>query len=116
MNKDTGSWLSAQQAVLPDGTEVGNLPLVNKKLPPLTQFSADDAQLSIKSDVRKEVLLTVGQLQDALAGIDRDIEISLSFLSVEGGHHGPNVFDVPFIVVPVKDDAGRIISVYLTEQ
>ena len=32
---DDGSWLSAQQAVLPDGTEVGNLPLVNKKLPQL---------------------------------------------------------------------------------
>ncbi|MDY7579256.1 hypothetical protein RGU70_13100 [Herbaspirillum sp. RTI4] len=38
MHKDTGNWLSAQQAVLPDGTEIGNLPLVNKKLPPLAQF------------------------------------------------------------------------------
>ena len=28
-------WLSAQQAVQPDGTEVTNLPLINKKLPPL---------------------------------------------------------------------------------
>ncbi|MBV8635529.1 MAG: hypothetical protein JO002_13635 [Burkholderiaceae bacterium] len=36
MEKDTGSWLSAQQAVLPDGTELTNLPLVNKKLPPLS--------------------------------------------------------------------------------
>ncbi|HEX7643742.1 MAG TPA: hypothetical protein VF472_16160 [Burkholderiaceae bacterium] len=36
MEKDTGNWLSAQQAVLPDGTELTNLPLVNKKLPPLT--------------------------------------------------------------------------------
>ncbi len=33
--KDNGDWLSAQQAVRPDGTEVTNLPLVNKKLPPL---------------------------------------------------------------------------------
>ncbi|MFA9275503.1 MAG: hypothetical protein ACEQSE_11590 [Candidatus Aquirickettsiella gammari] len=33
--KDTGDWLSAQQAVQPDGTELSNLPLVNKKLPPL---------------------------------------------------------------------------------
>ncbi|HEY8024323.1 MAG TPA: hypothetical protein VIF60_07145 [Burkholderiaceae bacterium] len=32
---DDGSWLSAQQAVMPDGTEVGNLPLVNIKLPQL---------------------------------------------------------------------------------
>ncbi|TDK67563.1 hypothetical protein [Sapientia aquatica] len=39
INKDTGDWLSAQQAVRPDGTEVGNLPLVNKKLPPLYQAS-----------------------------------------------------------------------------
>ncbi len=34
--KDNGDWLSAQQAVRPDGTEVSNLPLINKKLPPLT--------------------------------------------------------------------------------
>jgi hypothetical protein len=34
-NKDNGDWLSAQQAVRPDGTEVTNLPLINKKLPPL---------------------------------------------------------------------------------
>lgn len=37
MEKDTGGWLSAQQAVLPDGTELTNLPLVNKKLPPLVR-------------------------------------------------------------------------------
>jgi len=37
MNTDNGDWLSAQQAVQPDGTETGNLPLVNKKLPPLTR-------------------------------------------------------------------------------
>lgn len=35
--KDNGDWLSAQQAVRPDGTEVTNLPLVNKKLPPLVR-------------------------------------------------------------------------------
>ncbi|MBI1889465.1 MAG: hypothetical protein HYS18_02335 [Burkholderiales bacterium] len=35
MSKDSGNWLSAQQAVQPDGTVVENLPLVNKKLPPL---------------------------------------------------------------------------------
>ncbi len=33
--KDQGDWLSAQQAVMPDGSEVGGLRLVNKKLPPL---------------------------------------------------------------------------------
>lgn len=33
--KDTGDWLSAQQAVQADGTELSNLPLINKKLPPL---------------------------------------------------------------------------------
>ncbi|MFS2113586.1 hypothetical protein [Herbaspirillum frisingense] len=30
---DNGNWLSAEQAVLPDGTERENLPLVKKKLP-----------------------------------------------------------------------------------
>lgn len=34
--KDNGDWLSAQQAVRPDGSEVTNLPLINKKLPPLS--------------------------------------------------------------------------------
>jgi hypothetical protein len=38
-SKDNGDWLSAQQAVRPDGTEVTNLPLINKKLPPLSQSS-----------------------------------------------------------------------------
>jgi hypothetical protein len=33
--QDNSDWLSAQQAVRPDGTEVTNLPLINKKLPPL---------------------------------------------------------------------------------
>ena len=35
--KDNGNWLSAQQAVLPDGTEIGNLPLINTILPPLSR-------------------------------------------------------------------------------
>ncbi|MBR7800639.1 hypothetical protein [Undibacterium fentianense] len=35
--KDNGDWLSAQQAVRPDGSEVTNLSLINKKLPPLVQ-------------------------------------------------------------------------------
>jgi hypothetical protein len=51
MTKDTGNWLSAEQAVLPDGTEREHLPLINKKLPtlasePATQgadTAADDA-------------------------------------------------------------------------
>lgn len=38
--KDTGDWLSAQQAVQPDGTELSNLPLINKKLPPLVPQQA----------------------------------------------------------------------------
>jgi|GEM_PF-4370475 len=33
MNPDNGNWLSAEQAVLPDGTLRENLPLVKKKLP-----------------------------------------------------------------------------------
>lgn len=32
---DSGNWLSAEQAVLPDGTLREDLPLVNKKLPAL---------------------------------------------------------------------------------
>ena len=52
MNKDTGSWLSAEQAVLPDGTEVGNLPLVNKKLPILSQSPVGDVRPS-KSQVEQ---------------------------------------------------------------
>ena len=42
---DDGSWLSAQQAVLPDGTEVGNLPLVNKKLPQL--YNPDEPEHAV---------------------------------------------------------------------
>lgn len=43
MSKDSGNWLSAQQAVQPDGTVVENLPLVNKKLPPLVQPQTEPA-------------------------------------------------------------------------
>jgi hypothetical protein len=34
--KDNGDWLSAEQAVRPDGTEIECISLINKKLPPLT--------------------------------------------------------------------------------
>ncbi|MFJ3057913.1 hypothetical protein [Herbaspirillum sp. NPDC087042] len=40
MSQDNGSWLSAEQAVMPDGSERHNLPLVKKKLP---QFSPEQA-------------------------------------------------------------------------
>lgn len=33
MSQDNGSWLSAEQAVMPDGSERHDLPLVKKKLP-----------------------------------------------------------------------------------
>ncbi|MES2048762.1 MAG: hypothetical protein V4447_10205 [Pseudomonadota bacterium] len=48
-NKDNGDWLSAQQAVLPDGTEISNLPLINKKLPPLVTTPTPQ-----ESDVEKD--------------------------------------------------------------
>jgi hypothetical protein len=41
-NTDNGDWLSAQQAVRPDGTEISNLPLINKKLPPLATTPAPE--------------------------------------------------------------------------
>jgi hemoglobin len=50
VNKDTGNWLSAQQAVQPDGTTTENLPLVNKKLPPLTQDSIDATADKVDED------------------------------------------------------------------
>jgi|GEM_PF-4013559 len=37
MEKDNGSWLSAQQAVMPDGTELQGLNLIHRKLPPFAQ-------------------------------------------------------------------------------
>lgn len=49
MEKDTGGWLSAQQAVLPDGTELTNLPLVNRKLPPLVQQAKPGSAADSKS-------------------------------------------------------------------
>lgn len=47
---DQGDWLSAQQAVMPDGSEVSGLRLVNKKLPPLVPPSStvDDKTVSEK--------------------------------------------------------------------
>lgn len=52
--KDNGDWLSAQQAVRPDGTEVTNLPLINKKLPPLVkpleQVDPVDVSLAVAVD------------------------------------------------------------------
>lgn len=42
MTTDNGDWLSAEQAVLPNGTERENLSLINKKLPTLAPPPADD--------------------------------------------------------------------------
>lgn len=36
MSQDNGNWLSAEQAVMPDGSERQNLPLINRKLPHLS--------------------------------------------------------------------------------
>jgi len=44
--KDNGDWLSAQQAVRPDGTEIKDLSLINKKLPPLVPPCAVDKIIS----------------------------------------------------------------------
>lgn len=45
-HKDNGDWLSAQQAVRPDGTEIKDLSLINKKLPPLVPPCAVDKIIS----------------------------------------------------------------------
>ncbi|WP_081769049.1 hypothetical protein [Herbaspirillum sp. RV1423] len=50
MHKDTGSWLSAEQAVLPDGTEVENLRLVNKKLPRLSPTPVGEMRSGEQAD------------------------------------------------------------------
>jgi hypothetical protein len=47
MTKDNGNWLSAEQAVLPDGTERENLSLINKKLPALAPLTDDSAPESV---------------------------------------------------------------------
>lgn len=44
--KDNGDWLSAQQAVRPDGTELTNLPLINKKLPPLSVSAVQTTEMT----------------------------------------------------------------------
>lgn len=48
--KDQGDWLSAQQAVMPDGSEVSGLRLVNKKLPPLVPPTASPQENEPASD------------------------------------------------------------------
>ncbi len=48
--KDQGDWLSAQQAVMPDGSEVGGLRLVNKKLPPLVPPTTSAQENACVSD------------------------------------------------------------------
>ncbi|MBR7745693.1 hypothetical protein [Undibacterium baiyunense] len=48
-NKDNGDWLSAQQAVQADGSERQNLPLINKKLPPLVANPEENLSDAITS-------------------------------------------------------------------
>lgn len=48
-NKDNGDWLSAQQAVQADGSERQNLPLINKKLPPLVANPEENPNDAITS-------------------------------------------------------------------
>jgi hypothetical protein len=47
---DQGDWLSAQQAVMPDGSEVSGLRLVNKKLPPLVPPSPASDDKTVSAD------------------------------------------------------------------
>lgn len=49
MPQDNGNWLSAEQAVMPDGSERQNLPLVNRKLPQFSPQQADQAQAAATS-------------------------------------------------------------------
>ena len=65
-----------------------------------------------------QFIKTVGDLQDALAKLDRDLEINLAFLPIEGGHRGPGAINVPFtveVVEVVEDDGDRPILVHLLE-
>ena len=47
MTARTTDWLSAQQAVQPDGTESTNLPLINKVLPPLGIVITEEAAMRL---------------------------------------------------------------------
>lgn len=47
---DHGDWLSAQQAVMPDGRVVDGLRLVNKKLPPLQAHPSSTVEALNKED------------------------------------------------------------------
>ena len=47
---DQGDWLSAQQAVMPNGSEISGLRLVNKKLPPLVPPSGSPEEHQVRSD------------------------------------------------------------------
>ena len=78
MEKDTGSWLSAQQAILADGTEVKNLPLVNKTLPPLVRAGA-----ILNSPDQDGVSATSGRALEAIkfaVGTERGIEFLKAWL------------------------------------
>lgn len=58
----------------------------------------------------------MGELIDSLVKLDRSMEVSLSFLPVEGGHHGPGMFDIPFSVNLNEDDFGKVVHVSLIEE
>lgn len=54
-SKDNGDWLSAQQAVQADGSERENLPLINKKLPPLAPNLAPHLAPNLSTDLASNV-------------------------------------------------------------
>ena len=56
MSTDNGNWLSAEQAVMPDGTQRDNLQLINKKLPSLAPVAdtQTDETAPAQSDAGKE--------------------------------------------------------------
>ncbi len=49
------------------------------------------------------------------SGVPGDVEVSLAFLPVEGGHREPGTFGIPFVVDPVADDKDTVLAVHLTE-
>ena len=58
----------------------------------------------------------IAKLVDLRAsGVPGDVEVSLAFLPIEGGHREPGAFGIPFVVDPVIDDKDTVFAVHLTE-
>jgi len=58
---------------------------------------------------------TAGEVVKVLSKVDPSTPVGMSFLPIEGGHHGAGAINVPFTIDPVTDAKNNVVGFHFTE-